>query len=75
MSTYYWEHPTDQTRYLRSRSARAVAETYRRQGGEIGVIGTVTADPLRIVCVSTGDTTASVADLASRLVAARRALA
>jgi hypothetical protein len=37
--TYYWEHPTDESRFLRSASAREMAAVaHAAAGGEVGVI-------------------------------------
>ena len=36
--TYYWEHKTDQARYLRSGNAREMASVVHRAGGDVGVI-------------------------------------
>lgn len=36
--TYYWEHPTDESRFLRSASAAKMAAVAHAAGGEVGVI-------------------------------------
>jgi hypothetical protein len=36
--TYYWEHSTDPSRYLRASNARKMAEVVHAAGGEVGVI-------------------------------------
>lgn len=46
--TYYWEHPTDESRYLRSSNARKMAEVAAAQGGEVGVIVNAEDRPLMI---------------------------
>lgn len=48
--TYYWEHSTDPSRFLRG-SARDMASVQRTAGGEVGVI-IDDGGPLRVVAVT-----------------------
>ena len=64
--TYYWEHSTDESRYLRSSSAREMAELLHAVGGEAGVI-IDDGGPLVVRSVTAGatadDTTAALKSL------------
>ena len=62
--TYYWEHATDESRFIRSSNARAVAEIAHAQAGEVGVITQIGDGPLTVEAV---DLSSSIADTARKL--------
>ena len=62
--TYYWEHTTDESRFIRSSNARAVAEIAHAQAGEVGVITRIGDGPLTVKAVGLGS---SIADTARKL--------
>ncbi|MCP5136572.1 MAG: hypothetical protein H6981_07220 [Gammaproteobacteria bacterium] len=69
--TYYWEHKTDESRYLRSANAAKMAAVVHAQGGEVGVIVDRGGDsPLVVVAV---EKARSVKLTAAALVSAGRA--
>jgi len=55
--TYYWEHGTDESRFLRSASAREMAAVAHAAGGEVGVI-LDDGGPLTVRAVEVGGTVA-----------------
>jgi len=61
--TYYWEHPTDESRFLRSVFASKMAAVAHAAGGEVGVI-LDDGGPLTVLAVEIG---ATVKETARRL--------